>query len=529
MRHHLAESKTGAISLSKGYHQIKLDFFECGGGSFMTAEYSGPDTGNAVGNSVRYPCNSKPTRVGGRRQFELLRRDCDWCLMVWKIYAEVDFIRALCPTPILMMQGRAHLLPARTPSCPYTGLQRAVMDVLHFKKSPSPSLPDPSMLGLYKGWMGRIFSTKGGQEDVPTHIGGVVLEEAKPDVSVVVKAIDYDDAGFKALGAPEDNFAAFFTGMLMVDVSGVYEFYTSSDDGSNLFVDNIKVVDNDGLHGTIKKGARMRLTKGLHFLKVTFFEAGHEASLKVTYSGPDTDDEESLVLAWLPPSAPNQPPPPPPLDSQGVEVATVPFESDAPDAATGTDGAPPPPPKEGPRMPGSSSSLNMECAKYRDGRETKHKKDQMKILAKCMNQVCVDMALGVASLCVYYGAFTDCTNRRIAHKAWNPPLVADGSHLPCAGYAIPTSGRRGAKRILTAQVWYWCAGVESSWPSLLVRLLLCGHACKACKASRGVSRVYTGRLKRVWIFVYFENRLRGSRRQGRLQVGTSTECAVHGG
>jgi hypothetical protein len=282
------------------------------------------------------------------------------------------------------------------------------MDVLHFKKSPSPSLPDPSMLGMYKGWMGRIFSTNGGQQNVPTHIGGVVLEEAKPDVSVVVKAIDYDDAGFKALGAPEDNFAAVFTGMLMVDVSGVYEFYTSSDDGSNLFVDNIKVVDNDGMHGTIKKGARMRLTKGLHFLKVTFFEAGYEASLKVTYSGPDTDNDESLVLAWLPPSAPNQPPPPPPLDSQGLEVATAPVEGDAPDAAAGTVG----PSKGGPRMPGSSSSLNSECAKYRDGRETKQKKDQMKMLAKCMNQVCVDMALGVASLCVYYGAFTPILYQR---------------------------------------------------------------------------------------------------------------------
>ena len=79
----------------------------------------------------------------------------------------------------------------------------------------------------------------------------------------------------------------------------------------------------------------MRLTKGLHFMKVTFFEEGGGAALKVTYTGPDAEDEIA-VLGWLPPSAPNEPPPPPPLDSAGVEETREPAEGDAPDAATGS-------------------------------------------------------------------------------------------------------------------------------------------------------------------------------------------------
>jgi hypothetical protein len=140
--------------------------------------------------------------------------------------------------------------------------------------------------------------------------------------------------GWKAIGAP-DRFAAVFTAMLLIELEGIYDFFTTSDDGSKMFIDNIQVVDNDGVHETVKKGGRMRLTKGVHFVKITFFEQGGGAALKVTYKGPDTESEIA-VLGWLPPSAPNEPPPPPPLDSAGVEETGKPAEGDAPDAAAGS-------------------------------------------------------------------------------------------------------------------------------------------------------------------------------------------------
>lgn len=45
-----------------------------------------------------------------------------------------------------------------------------------------------------------------------------------------------------------DNFALVFTNTLQVPTTGVYEFYTNSDDGSKLYIDGVVVVDNDGLH-----------------------------------------------------------------------------------------------------------------------------------------------------------------------------------------------------------------------------------------------------------------------------------------
>jgi hypothetical protein len=54
-------------------------------------------------------------------------------------------------------------------------------------------------------------------------------------------------------GTPGDYFAATFQGRFVVQTAGTYTFCTSSDDGSNLFVDGSLIVDNDGLHGTSQK------------------------------------------------------------------------------------------------------------------------------------------------------------------------------------------------------------------------------------------------------------------------------------
>lgn len=63
----------------------------------------------------------------------------------------------------------------------------------------------------FQGWMGRIYNIDGATTNVPTN-----LNQRNPDVAVVLAALDYDDAGFKAIGAPDDNFAAVFEGMLQV-------------------------------------------------------------------------------------------------------------------------------------------------------------------------------------------------------------------------------------------------------------------------------------------------------------------------
>ncbi len=94
-----------------------------------------------------------------------------------------------------------------------------------------------------------------------------------------------------------DNFAFRFKGFVNVPADGLYTFYTDSDDGSNLYIGNELVVDNDGLHGagTHASGV-VALKAGKHAVTVNFFEQGGDESINVYY-------ESSAITKQLIPSA----------------------------------------------------------------------------------------------------------------------------------------------------------------------------------------------------------------------------------
>ncbi len=83
-----------------------------------------------------------------------------------------------------------------------------------------------------------------------------------------------------------DNFGFRFTGFIDIPQTGIYTFYTNSDDGSQLFIGSQLVVDNDGLHAPAETSGQIALAAGLHAITVTFFEKGGGEVLEVRYEGP---------------------------------------------------------------------------------------------------------------------------------------------------------------------------------------------------------------------------------------------------
>ncbi len=78
-----------------------------------------------------------------------------------------------------------------------------------------------------------------------------------------------------------DKFAFDFAGYIKIEKDGVYTFFTQSDDGSKLFIDDEEVVNNDGDHGTTEKEGKVALKKGYHKIRVTYFDSGGGNELKV--------------------------------------------------------------------------------------------------------------------------------------------------------------------------------------------------------------------------------------------------------
>merc|ERR1719157_337861 len=85
-----------------------------------------------------------------------------------------------------------------------------------------------------------------------------------------------------------DNFAVRWTGALTITKAGFYTVMTCSDDGSSMFIDNSRVVNNDGLHGWRCRSARKYMSAGKHAFKAEMFERGGGAGMEVKGQGPDT-------------------------------------------------------------------------------------------------------------------------------------------------------------------------------------------------------------------------------------------------
>ena len=98
----------------------------------------------------------------------------------------------------------------------------------------------------------------------------------------------------------EEQFAFEYEGYISIPEKGAYRFYISSDDGSQLFINDQLLIDNDGLHGMTEKNGLAALSKGYHKIRVTFFEKGGGDGLIVSWKGPNVEKSEvsSKVLFY---------------------------------------------------------------------------------------------------------------------------------------------------------------------------------------------------------------------------------------
>lgn len=95
-------------------------------------------------------------------------------------------------------------------------------------------------------------------------------------------AADFDITGRKT----DDKFGFVFEGFVRVPATGLYAFFTESDDGSRLLIGGKPVVVNDGLHGMEERRGEIPLGAGLHPIRVEFFEKSGEEGLAVSWLGP---------------------------------------------------------------------------------------------------------------------------------------------------------------------------------------------------------------------------------------------------
>ncbi|MAE67870.1 MAG: hypothetical protein CMJ18_26750, partial [Phycisphaeraceae bacterium] len=94
-------------------------------------------------------------------------------------------------------------------------------------------------------------------------------------------------SGFFGLSGLTDNFAVRWTGQLFLPIGGLIELSVESNDGARLYMDDVLVVDNGGLHASMNLvESLVTLEPGFHDLRLEYFQHTDSAGIILRYTVP---------------------------------------------------------------------------------------------------------------------------------------------------------------------------------------------------------------------------------------------------
>lgn len=142
---------------------------------------------------------------------------------------------------------------------------------------------------------GYYFRQNGRFHDIEKAIPAKVpLFERKADKIQYRGTGGYWDAEFRKHRL-RDHFYVRWSGYIKISAAGEYKFWTVSDDGSRLYVDDASMVQNGGWHGMRWKEGKRQLSAGKHSFWAEMFEGGGGAGMEMYYQGPDTGNKRVIV------------------------------------------------------------------------------------------------------------------------------------------------------------------------------------------------------------------------------------------
>ena len=108
----------------------------------------------------------------------------------------------------------------------------------------------------------------------------------------VDSVIDFDNAALTPIPAgtnlaPDGQYSIRWTGFVRIDSTGNWTFFTNSNDGVRLWVNDQKIIDNWTSHVAAEDRASRTLQKGWYPIKLEYFQNGGSAVIQLRYNGPN--------------------------------------------------------------------------------------------------------------------------------------------------------------------------------------------------------------------------------------------------
>jgi hypothetical protein len=136
------------------------------------------------------------------------------------------------------------------------------------------------------GLTGQVYAIKPDSEKLPD------FKKLKPIATIYTYSLSIPPRDFKEgfPGLPDqlEWFAIDYTGRFWIAAPGAYRFLLTSDDGSRLYIDGKRIINNDGVHAPETKSGVVTLTPGVHDIRVSYFQGPRfHVALTLEVVGPD--------------------------------------------------------------------------------------------------------------------------------------------------------------------------------------------------------------------------------------------------
>jgi hypothetical protein len=136
------------------------------------------------------------------------------------------------------------------------------------------------------GLKGDIYHVPEGTESL------AVLQTLKPVGSIYTSSLNVPpqdfSIGFPGITDRFEWFAIDYNGKFWIEKPGVYRFKLISDDASMLSIDGLLVIDSDGIHSAIARRGSVRLSGGVHKIRVAYMQGPRDAvALTLEVAGPE--------------------------------------------------------------------------------------------------------------------------------------------------------------------------------------------------------------------------------------------------
>ena len=150
------------------------------------------------------------------------------------------------------------------------------------------------------GFRGEVYLLRPQTDGLPN------FRKLRPEGAIYTTKLDVPpmdfSAGFPGVTGRFEWFAIDYTAKFWIEQPGKYRFALLSDDGSKLYIDGHKVIDNDGIHPPQSKTGQATLKRGLHQIRVSYFQGPRfQVALVLSVAAPGEDFHVFDADEFVPP------------------------------------------------------------------------------------------------------------------------------------------------------------------------------------------------------------------------------------